>query len=220
MGIDFKRIYRWRTGGTKSKGPEKSHATDLPLDHQLSFNPDPGEQWQYREGHVYINGHDVNELVNCSPNDISFLSGMSFSLDIYQKYVWNRGGRAHAKFNGAINALQGKIIGRLGSIYEDMVGGVNYEFVDEVLWVNNVNIRAVLALYKMRPTVKAQEYLKGLRNKLFLIIARQRSNPRVNGMHKALNQLIAEIEGVLKVYTPSDTPLLVADTRAMREQAS
>jgi len=214
MSLNFRNIDRLRTGRTDSKGAEKARKSDLPLDHQLSFNPTPDERWSYRRGHVYINDIDVNELVNKNGNDISMLSGLSFSLEEYRNFVWGRGGRINAKFNGAVEALQGKIIGRLGSIYEGLTGGINYEYAHGAFWINNVNVQAVIALYRIRPTTKARSYLRGLRDKLFLIIARKQSSPRCDGIHDVVSKLIDEIDGAIEIHTPSDTPLLVADTRA------
>ena len=219
MSINIKRLQRWRTGKTSAKSGGRERVSDLPLDRQLTFNPDPTEEWKYRDGRIFINDEDVGVLINEHGNDIGFLSAVNFSLDSYKQFVWGRGGMGNAKFNGAVDALQGKIVGRFGSIYEGLVGGVRYEFTDNVFWINNVNVKAVIALYRMRPTSQAKEYLKGLRTKLFLIIARQQSNPRVNGIHGVVHQLIGEINGALKRSPPADTPLLVADTRAKREHA-
>ncbi len=219
MAINIKRIQRWRTGRTSSKrgGSERVH--DLPLDHQLTFNPDPTEEWTFRDGRLFINDEDVGVLIDEHGNDISFLSSVNYSLDSYKQFVWGRGGKANSKFNGAVDALQGKIVGRFGTIYDGLVGGVRYEFSDNVFWMNNVNVKAVVALYRMRPTTQAREYLKGLRTKLFLIIARQRSNSRVNGIHAVVHKLISEINRALKKSSPTNTPLLVADTRAKYECA-
>ena len=214
MVINFRKIDRLRSGSIKGGKSEKAHETDLPLDHQLTFNYDSCEKWHYKNGHIFVNDEDADNLINRNQNDISLLTGLSSALDIYKNYVWNKGGGSHDKFNAAINSLQGKIVGRLGSIYEGIIGGVRYEFSGEVLWINNVNIKAVIALYRLRPTEKARSYLKGLRDKLFLIIARQQSNPRVNGVHEVVHSIIDEIEVVLKSCAPSDTRLLVADTGA------
>jgi hypothetical protein len=217
MSFDIKRIQRWKTGRTGSKETEKTQSKDLPLDHQLSFNPGPDEQWSFKGGHVFINDIDVEELINKNGNDISLLSGLSFSLDMYREHVWGLGGKLHAKFNGAIAALQGKVIGRLGSIYEGLTGGLRYEYADGDFWINNINVQAVVALYRLRPTVKARTYLKGIRDKLFLIIARKQSSPRSEGIYEVISKLIEDIDGALELHTPSDIPLLVADNRSEHE---
>lgn len=219
MIIDLKRLERFRIRRPSSGQTEHSHETDLPLDHQLTFNPDPNQEWRYRNNHVFVNGEDVNGLVNDNPRDVSFLSSLSISLDEYKHFVWDRGGKIFAKFNGAVEGLQCKIAGRLGSIYYELCGGVRCELDNGALWINNINVRAVVALYKLRPTSQAREYLKGLRLKLYLIIARAHSNPRANGMQNVVQHCIDEIDGALDCHTPADTPLLVADTRCESERA-
>lgn len=219
MSIDLKRLSRVKVSRKSSDKAGHAHETDLPLDHQLTFNPDPNQEWRYRSNHVYINGEDVNELINDNPRDISFLSSLTISLDEYKNFVRGRGGK-NGKFNASVEGLQCKIAGRLGSIYDEMCGGVRCEFDDEALWINNVNVKAVVTLYKMRPTNKARAYLKGLRSKLFLIIERPHSNPRSNGMSNIIQNYISEIDGALDFYSPTDTPLLVADNRLESERAS
>lgn len=216
MAIDIKRLQRWRVGRTGRERTGRRESTDLPLDHQLSFQPDGHERWTYRDGRVFVNDYDVDRLINENPRDISFLTGASLSLEHYKQFVWARGGRGRGKFNAAVSMLQTKIAGRLGSIYEGIVGGVEYEYVDEVLWINNINVRAVVALYRLRPTRQAREYLKGLRMKLLLIITRRHSNPPANGIHRIVNEYVGEIDGALKDHPPADAHLLVADTRCER----
>lgn len=213
MGIDITRVQRWRTGRTRRGGVERSRSVDLPLDHQLTFQPDPTEKWTFKNDRIFVNDDDANELINEHGNDIGFLTDASVGIELYKQYVWKCGGQGQAKFNAAVNALQGKIAGRLGSLYEGLVGGVRYEYADETLWINNVNVQAVITLYRLRPTIQAREYLKGLRTKLFLIIARQHSNPGVNGIHDVVDKYIGQIDIALETHSPADTPLLVADTR-------
>lgn len=217
LSMDIKRLSRFRVGGERSRGASKAPPADLPLDHQLTFHAAPDERWSYRGGRVYINEEDVDGLVMSNSRDIGFLMGLSVGLEQYKQFVWLRGG--HAKFSGAIGALQQKVVGRLGALYDAIVGGVEYEFVEDALWLNNINVQAVIALYRARPTTPARAYLQGLRYKLFLISTRQGSNPRPNGIHSIIARFIDEIDGALEVHPPTDTPRLVAHNRRECERS-
>jgi len=183
------------------------NVSDLPLDYQLTFDASADEQWKFEDEHIYYNDEDVNEIINESANDIHCLNNLSVGLDQYRQYVWERGSKSHGKYNGTVNALLEKILGRLGNIYDGLVGGVHFEFCDGDFWINNVNLRSVLKLYKIRPTNKARCYLFGLRNKLGLILGSQSGNPRYNGVNKEAEKLFNEISCALDKIPVDDSNL-------------
>lgn len=180
---------------------------DLPIDHRLTFNPAKDEKWTFEGDHVFLNGFDVNELVNEAGNDIGYLCGLSGGLDEYRKFVWDKGGRSEGKFNGTVNALLSKILGRLGSIYDGLFSGLRFEYNAGDFWINDVNIASVIKLYRIRPTTKARCYLVGLRNKLGLIIGAQNGSARYDGIKPVAERLFAEISCVLDSISPDDMDL-------------
>lgn len=199
------KINRLREERIKERsGEEVGGASDLPLDHRLSFNPTKDERWSFEGDHVLFNGDDVNELINEFSNDIHCLNNLSASLDQYRQYVWMRGGKSMGKYNGTVNALLEKILGRLGNIYDGLVGGVKFEFSKGDFWVNNINVRAVLSLYRLRPTRKARCYLVGLRNKLALILCSQNGSPHYHGISAEAERLFNEISCALDQIPTDD----------------
>jgi len=204
MSSEINRI-RDLVGRTKVRsGDQTEGATDLPLDHQLTFCPSKEERWTFEGDHVYFNGTDVNEMVNGVGNDIRYLSGLSAAVDQYRQHVWNRGGKSAAKFNGAIEALLGKILGKLGSIYDGLFRGVRFEYSNGDLWINDVNPDTVLKLYMLKPTSKARCYLIGLRNKLGLIINAQNGSARYDGVKPAAEELFRKISCALDQIPTDD----------------
>jgi hypothetical protein len=195
---------RWGImGGSKSS---RATGSDLPLDHQLTFRPHHDEKWSYEENRIFLDDVDVREIVGEGANDVAVLCGVSQGLCEYQQHVWGKGGKAFAKFNGTVSSLQDTIAGRLGSIYEDMTGGVRFECHGDDFWVNNVNVRSVLSLYRLKPTEKARCYLLGLKDKLGLILSRQQSSTRYDGVRDRARQLFLEIDAALE-FVPADAPL-------------
>jgi hypothetical protein len=198
---------RGRTGS--AKGAERRE--DLPLDHQLTFNPEQDERWTYEEGRgLFLNGEDVREMMSDNPHNIRMLCGLSQGLQEYQQFVWSKGGKDRAAFNGTVASLQDSIQGKLGSIYDGLTAGVHFECLGEDFWINNVNIRSVLKLYILKPTEAARCYIEGLRDKLNLILSRRQTSTRYDAVHDKATQLHEEISMVLECVPTSGPPRLCA----------
>jgi len=191
-----------------SKGP--SRATDLPLDHQLTFNPSPDERWTYRDGAILLNDMDVKEIVRESGNEVGVLCGVSHALNDYQHFVWSKGGKGNAPFNGLVNSVQHTIQGRLINLFDGLTGGIHFEWLGEDFWINNVNVRSVIKLYMLRPTEAARAYLEGLRDKVGLILSRRNASTRYDAVYDEAQQLYDEIDIVLQTVSPAGVPRLSA----------
>lgn len=207
MGDYINRLKRTipRTSGYGTCSKER--VSDLPLDHRLSFYPSFDEKWTFDEERwIRLNDVSVEEMLADGGDDIQLLCGLSHGLGGYQQHVWTKGGKSLEKFNGVVNALQNKIFGKLGKIYDAITGGVRFESNGEDFWINNINVRSVLNLYRLRPTQKARQYLWGLRDKLGLILSRRQSSTMYDGISKQARELFDEISLALE-YIPADAPL-------------
>lgn len=200
------QVSRKRTGSSK----KAERACDLPLDHQLTFNPAPDERWTYKDGTILLNEMDVKELVRESSNEVGILCGVSHGLNDYQQFVWSRGGKSNADFNGLVNSVQHTIQGRLLNLFDGLTGGLHFEWLGRDFWINNVNVRSVIKLYMIRPTEAARTYLEGLRDKVGLILARRRASTRYDGVYEGAKELFEEIDIVLKTVSPAGPPRLSA----------
>ena len=199
-------ISRKRTGSSK----KTERASDLPIDHQLTFNPNPDERWTYKDRSILLNEMDVKELVRESSNEVGVLCGVSHGLNDYQQFVWNRGGKSNADFNGLVNSVQHTIQGRLLNLFDGLTGGLHIEWLGEDFWINNVNVRSVVKLYMIRPTEAARTYLEGLREKVGLILSRSHASTRYDAVHEEAQELFEEIDIVLKTVSPAGPPRLSA----------
>ena len=207
MSININRLRdRLRIIGSDK---ETQSTSDLPADHRLTFRPSRDETWTFEDDQVLLNDEDVNELINENSNDIHCLNYLSSGLDSYRQHVWQTVGTANGKYNGKVNALLEKILGRLGNIYDGLVGGVSFEMSGGNFWINNVNLRSVLKLYQVRPTPKARCYLVGLRNKLALILQAQNGNSRYDGIREEAVHLFNEISCALDRIPADDSNYLL-----------
>ncbi len=190
----------------KRDAEQSALAPDQSLDSRLSYNSEEGEseKWTFENNRILVDDEDVGDIVNRHAHDIGVLSSVSYGLEKYRQFVWaiNKG---NDQFNGAVQGLQEKVLGRMGNIYDDITGGVRFELNRDRLWINNVDVRSVINLYRLRPTHKARAYLKGLRDKLGLVLSRQKSSNRIDGVHSKASQVMAEISAAL-LQQPADEP--------------
>jgi hypothetical protein len=188
-----------------------SSSSDLPLDHRLTFKPDKDERWTYEgDGHIYINDMEVEDLIDSERTDVRFLCGLSSGLREYQLFVWSKGGEDRASFNGMVDALQDKIHVRLCDMYEYLTVGVQYDISDGELFVNNIAVRKLLAIFYSNPTEKLRVYLSGIRNKLALIIERRRSTNEFDAVYREATSLFDDVSAALE-FIPPDAPYRLCD---------
>lgn len=206
-------LNRLRTQRTSvgRRGEAKARNTDLPLDHQLTFEPSPDERWTFEEGSkICVNGEDVAEAIRENKQDVRLLVGVANRLSAYQQHVWERGGKGMAAFNGRVSAIQNSIAGRLSNLYDSLTGGMHVECVGEDFWLNNINVRSVIGVYLQRPTEAARRYLEGLRDKLALILTRRQSSKQYDALRSQAERLYAEVSLVLQCAPSSHVPRLSA----------
>lgn len=154
-----------------------------------------GLRWTFSEGKVCLNGHDVNRLINENPQDVSYWMGLAEGLYEYRKRVSAavRQVDQFARFEAVIEALLGKILGRLKKVYDQKMSGLSWSLENGQLILNGINIRSFLALYRLRKTDKAKRFLKGLRGKLSVLLENRRESPDYERIRDLVEELHQEI---------------------------
>lgn len=207
--INKLRGLRSRADIARGGGTERN--TDLPLDHRLTFCPAFDEKWTFdEERKICLNDIEAEDILKEGGDNIGVLCGLFQGASDYQNNVWARGGKGREKFNAAVDSLKSTVQRKLGNIYDNLTGGIAFECVDDDLWINDVSVRSVLNLYRIKPTNKARIYLAGLRDKLGLILERRQTNPRYDGVSDRVKNLFNEISMALE-YCPPDAPLCLMD---------
>ncbi len=146
-----------------------------------------------------IDGYDVNRLVNESPGDVGLWMGIAQGLDDYRKKML-AAARRHdqfARFEAVIEALLGKILGRLKKAYDQKMTGLSWSIENGQLILNGINIRSFLALYRIRKTDKARKFLRGLREKLSILLENRRESPDYERIREVVEDLHREIDAEL-----------------------
>lgn len=186
---------RIRVGRPISRGPA------IPvLDKDLSYYKE-GVRWSFQGGKVLLDGYDVNQLISSSNTDIGTWMGIAGGLDEYRKKVIAaaRERDQFTQFQAVIEALLGKIFGRLKKVYDQKTSGLSWSMEDGQLVLNGINVRSFLALYRVKKTEKAKKFLKGLKEKLVLLL----ENPDHEKIRGLVQDLYHEISGELASETPA-----------------
>lgn len=197
----------------RGRGKQESGAVfgtnDLPLDHQLTFKRDANEEWSYRDGHVFVNGVDIDDVLYYEAKDVRLWCSVSEAISDYKDEVTRRADHNVSKFIFKIDSLQDKVLGNMKRLYDEKMDGYYLTFGDGEMLLNNFNVRAFLALYHMRPTEKARKFLEGLKSQLALILVSKscRQQQRVPGV---LQQIYEEVLIALEI-PPIETRRLAAD---------
>lgn len=201
MGYIDKIRYRGRTGSVgRSSGRGVSGAVkELPLDHQLTFKRDANEQWSFRDDRIFINDIDVEEVIGYESRDVRLWCGVSEALMEYKDEVMRRNGKYKAKFFAKVSAVQDRVVGNMKKLYDEKTDGLYLSLGDGEVLVNNFNVRAFLAMYHMRPTSKARQFLMGLKSKLALILVNRNGTPQYERVHRVIRQLYEEVLGALDI---------------------
>lgn len=201
--------FRKAVAGGRSD-PVDNTLEDLPLDHQLTFTRGAAERWSFKEGRILLNGQDVEEMIDSSRNDVRFQSAVSEAVSEYQDFVWKRGCDSYDKFLTRADSIQDKILFNMKRIYDEKTGGVRFGYGQGGFLLNNINIRAIIALYQIRPTEKARRFLCGLKAKLNLILANKNGSPNFDRINNVIRSLCNEVDDALN-NTPPDAHYLPLD---------
>jgi hypothetical protein len=200
-------ISRIRDGLDRIRGADLGDAsdvstrTDLPLDHQLTFRSDAGDTWQFDGHHVLQDGEDVEEKVDHPKAGVRDWEDVSARLAIYKNVVQRRAPSRFARLAAAIDRIHGRILFHMKRVFDEKMGAVQLRWGDGRALLNNVNIRALMALYHVRPTEKARRYLDGLKTKLGLILSGAHASPAYARVQGLAQDLYDEITDSLAVPT-------------------
>lgn len=195
-------ISRIRGGLDRVRGGDLGEATprsDLPLDHQLTFRSDAGDAWQFDGQHVMHNGEDVEEEIERPKMSVRDWEDVSASLSIYKDVVFRRAPSRFARFAAAIDRVQGRILMLMKRVFDEKMGALTLRWGDGRALLNNVNVRALMAMYHVRPTEKARCYLDGLKRKLGLILAQGHASPAYASVNSLAQDLYDEITDSLEI---------------------
>ncbi|MBI4365409.1 MAG: hypothetical protein HY543_01170 [Deltaproteobacteria bacterium] len=171
----------------RQRDPEAA-AAPRGSDAKCSFRRAPGETWTYEYGAVCLNGAAIDEWLTEETTDIGLWCGLVDGLGDYREWARDHTVPDRERLLHAIAGLHERALIGLRHVYDQKMGGVSLSWGDGAVLINNINVRAMLAMYHVRPTERARRFLEGLRAKLALILCRQTISPdaaRLEGIARA-----------------------------------
>ena len=175
------------------RGGAASAATQPAVDHHVTFVAAPGEKWTYKGGRVYLNDDDIEEYLKPEFPNVGQWCQILDSLKTYDDWAYANHARQFRKLHFTINGIQERVLKQLRGLYHARMGGIALTFGDGALLMNNINVRALLAMYHVRPTAKARTFLEGIKSKLALILCRHEGNPQVSRVATLVQALYDEL---------------------------
>ncbi len=194
--IDMRIRDRFRDLRARRPGraEEKRTATEVALDPVFSYERD-GHRWTFEEGHILVDGQDVNPVISEEETTVSTLVGLVSGLDEYKRVVCDSArAPAAGRLVALVDALIEKVLGKVKKVYDDKIFGISWTLKGDAVIVNGVNIHSFLALYRVRKTTKARRFLEGLRQKLDTLLANPAGSLRNEKARSILLKLEREID--------------------------
>ena len=190
---------RFRGSRTERAGKAAPRTKTATADAVRAFKRS-GQSWTYSDSRIYVDGYDIGEMISDEEATVSTLVGVASGLDDYKRLVQRRPQRVSGapRFLALVDALLEKVLGKVKTIYDDKIFGVAWQLKGNVLIVNGINVTSFLALYRVRKTEKARNFLKGLRRKVDSLIANPAGSMRNERARQTLLALKRDIDAELE----------------------
>lgn len=209
---DYIERRRLRTEGPRAASTGPSADASTALDPKATFRRAPGEEWTFDGQHILLNGHEADALLEPGEGDIGAWCALVDALGEYRDWAHVHQSMHRERLNHVIGGLQERALLQLRRVYEERMGGLAFAWGDGQFLLNNINVRAMLAMYHVRPTQKARRFLEGLRSKLALILCNQTASPHVARAQTIVRAIYDEV--CTSLATPAaDTLCLPAGDR-------
>ena len=203
---------------------DKPQITPAPSGVKLSKLPPlpkpPAGDWRYSNGHILVNGEDVakvvNQLADKSPAELSHFAR---ELAAYQNYTFytkwakrrRRLGKKHrdpdnidptgelSHIMALVDAYVAKISRILKRRYDEKTDGITFKLDEEgQLILNGMNVTSFIEMTRQYPSKKAQVFLRGLKNRLALMVANKSRSPAYEKIRETTVSLFHQIDDELK----------------------
>lgn len=163
-----------------------------------------GSRWSFEDGKILLDGYDINQLISQPTTEISVWLGVAGGLDDYRKKILAaaREQDQFSRFEAVVEALLGKVLGRLKKVYDQKTTGLAWSIEKGQLILNGINVRSFLALYRVKKTEKAEKFLEGLKNKLVLLLESP-EHEKIRPLAQEVYQEISETLGDTKASRPA-----------------
>lgn len=173
-------------------------------------------QWQYLQGHLILNGKNIGALLEQSTNLAApFLNALAHDLQNFLNHTLRQTIKKRksslsgllvqdeelastdelGRLAGLVEAYIAKIMRLLKRKYDETTDGLSFLLDEEgQLIVNGMNVSAFVQMSRQYPSSKARLFLKGLKNRLGLILSNKSGNSNYEKIREVTERLFCEID--------------------------
>jgi hypothetical protein len=167
----------------------------------------PYETWEHREGNttfnflngkILMNQQDLSKLIseNVAHLAASYWTQVARKLENYRQWSLRHVNDPEqlSVFAALVQALLSKIARRLKKKFDEKMDGLSFHLEDGQLLLNGINVHAFIQMAQKHPTQKAKIFLKGLKNRLGLMLSNRFGNPNYEKIRESVEELFAQID--------------------------
>lgn len=159
---------------------------------------DTGTDFNFKNGRILLNNQDLSKFIseNLSHLGASYWAQTARKLENYRQWAMRhvQDPEQLAVFAALVHAFLSKIGGRLKRKFDETVDGLSFHYEGDQLLLNGINVNAFVEMAKRNPTAKARIFLKGLKNRLGLMLSNRLSNLNYEKMRGIVEALCAQID--------------------------
>lgn len=185
----------------------------------------PSGKWHFQKGQIILNGQNVNRLIEASLHQpAAFWSDLAHELNAFLNETIRRYSKKKKRKIGSkddleeldetgelgqiaalVEAYIAKIMRILKRKYDETTDGLSYTLdAHGQLILNGMNINSFIEMARNYPNKKALLFLKGLKNRISIILSNKTSNPNYDKIQEATLRLFIEIDQELKRIVEKD----------------
>lgn len=159
---------------------------------------DTGSNFDFKGNRILLNNQDLSKLIseNLSHLGASYWAQMARKLENYRQWAMRhvQDPEQLAIFAALVHAFLTKIGGRLKRKFDETIDGLSFHYEEGQLLLNGINVNAFLEMARRNPTQKAKIFLKGIKNRMGLMLSNRLSNVNYEKMRAIVEKLSAEID--------------------------
>lgn len=172
-------------------------------------------KWVFKNGQILFKGQDVGKLLEqAGKKPTAFWSSLAAELEVFRNYYIRKKGKKRkrkvqgkvvvelvdpsgelGRLSALVDAYIGKIMRLIKRKYDETADGLSYCLDDDgQLTLNGMNVNAFIDMARRYPSDKARKFLKGLKNRLGIILSNKSHNPNYDKIKEATDSLFNEID--------------------------
>ncbi len=154
--------------------------------------------FNFRAGKIYLNKQDLAQAIaeNLTQLSTTYWNQIAQRLELYRRWALSRTRDPEqlALFAALIQGLLGALARRLKRKLDETVDGMSFRVEAGALYINGINVHAFIEMARKNPNPKTKIFLKGLKNRLGIILANRFGNMNYEKIRAIVEELWIEID--------------------------